>query len=632
MRRAGSGSLFDIAKAKTGEILSQFDRSDEVHLFTASTPARDLSEAWATRDAERLRQGLGEMSCSNFATDLAGPLGRAMQVLGESSNPNKEIYVVSDMQCLGWSGVGRESGDRRSGGPEDAGPEASGPVSESPASSPVSRPGSRGALSLPASGSPASGKVLMVDLGGEDANACVADIGFEIPAGSDDLEMEVTFRRFNDQGERGRVAEVFLRGALLARSVFSAGEAGEERETLRLPPFAGFAWGEVAMAEDDLAADDRRCYAIPSRRLTVGLMGETYYISRALSPEGGGNLSLVDIGEGALGRESLSGLDMLVMSNVARLTPLEIDALSDYLSAGGGLLVFLGNRVDTGDYNRNLLPRLAAPALPVKIEGAAIARGGGQAGAAGFFAIERFDKSHPMFAKFRPDESPFGDARFYTFMKIGGDARAVARFSDGSPALVELAHRALLFTSSADIAWSDFVLTPQFLPMVHEALMWLTSGSLPGKDYGVGDEIVVRGEGAGEAYLDGPSGKLRLFPEAVAGGSGYRIPPIDQPGIYFLRDDTETLSVFAVNLDARESDLAKISPREAEAKLAGFDIKWVAAPDDIGESVALLRQGRDLSRPLLWAGLALLLAETLLASTFLLGPSKAEDHDAFSDS
>jgi hypothetical protein len=329
------------------------------------------------------------------------------------------------------------------------------------------------------------------------------------------------------------------------------------------------------------------------------------------------------------------------MANVARLTPLEIAALSEYLSGGGSLLVFLGSRVDAGDYNRNLLPRLAlatgassgAAGSPVSISIEAVALGGeGADGGRGFFTIERLDRGHAVFAKFKGDQSPFGEARFYAFMKVTGEGgRVVARFSDGSPALVEVGDGAMVFTSAADGSWSDLVLTPQFLPIMHEALLYLTSGARIGQAYGIGDEVAVKSDGSDEAYLEGPTGKLRLFPEAIGGGTGYRIPAPAQPGVYFLVDDAETLSVFAANLDARESDLTKAQPREVEADLAGFEIKWVTTPDDVGESVSLLRRGRDLSRTLLWAGLALLLAETLLASTFSLRRAGADDHDALSD-
>ncbi len=596
MRQGEGGSLFELAKAKTGEILRHFDRSDEVHLFTGSAPFRNLSGAWATTDVERLRGRIGETSCSNLPTDLASPLEEAVAVLARSANPNKEIYIVSDMQKRGWDGLGREVGDEKS-----------------------------------------SGKVLVVDLGESDPNSCVEDVAFRIPSGSDDLEMQVTFGRFNPTESQGRVAEIFLGGTLLGRSVFAPGDATRQKETFRIPPFQGFLWGEVALAEDKLPIDDKRFFAVPSRKRVVGLVGDTYYISKALSPEGGGSFTVVQIDEGAINRESLSRLDILVISNVARLSPLEVDALTDYLVGGGSLLIFLGSKVDIGDYNRNLLSRIGPPAA-IKIEGLVRGTIGGidertQKGQ-GFYTIDKFDRGHRIFSKFKPDVSPFADARFYTFMRVKPESgHVVAYFSDGSPAMVEAGDRLMVFTSSADVAWSDFVLTPQFLPIVHEALLYLSSGMRLSQTYRVGEEIAIRtGDRSGEAFLDGPAGSIRLFPEALGVGVGYRIESPGQPGVYFLKSEDETLSVFAVNVDPRESDLTKVTMADVESKLKHFDVKRVAAPDDVGESISLLRRGRDLSRSFLWAGLALLLFETLLASNLSLKFSKTDDEDALPNS
>jgi hypothetical protein len=583
-RDTDAGPLFEVAAAKADEVLRQMDRTDEVYVLTGSAPSRNLSRDWATRDAERSRDMLGQLSCSNLATDLVSPLEEALTLLARSANPNKEIYIVSDMQKAGWEGLDR--------------------------------------ITEAAGGAEASGRVLVIDLGEEDANACVADVGFRIPSGSDDIEAEVTFRRFGSAAGQGRVADVFLRGDLLARTVFSPGESKSATKTFRVPPFGGFAWGEVALAEDNLRADDKRYFALASRQRTVGLVGDTFYIAKALSPEGGGSFTPVELEEGALSRESLARLDVLVMSNVARLAPLEAGALADYLAGGGSLLVFLGNRVDTGDYNRNLLPRLG---LGTQLDGAA--SGGG------YFTVDRVERSHDIFGKFKADTSPFGDARFYTFMKLKpGGGRALAYFSDGSPAVVEMSDRAMAFAASADVAWSDLVLTPQFLPILHEALLYLTSGASLGEGHRVGDEITVRtAERAGEAYLEGPAGSVRLFPEAVGGGMGYRIEPPSQPGVYFLTNDRDTFSVFAVNVDTGESDLAKVDIADVASRLKGFDVKRATGADDIGQSVSLLRRGRDLARVFLWAGLVLLLVETLLASTLSLRFSKAEEQDALSD-
>jgi hypothetical protein len=370
-------------------------------------------------------------------------------------------------------------------------------------------------------------------------------------------------------------------------------------------------------------------------------MGDTYYISKALAPEGGGSFTTVQLDEGSLTSSNLARLDVVVMSDVARLAPLEVTALADYLAGGGRLLVFVGSKVDIGDYNRNLLPRIAPPAS-LKIEGLARATagagsGGPEADAArgrGFYTIERVDRSHRVFAKFKPDVSPFADARFYTFMKIVPEnARVLAYFSDGSPAMFEMGDKAIVFAGSADVSWNDLVLTPQFLPITHETLLYLTSGARAGEAYKVGDEIAMRTSGrSGEAYLQGPVGGMRLFPEALGEGLGFRIPAPETPGVYFLRSDVETLSVFAVNVDTRESDLTKAAAGEIETKLRHFDVKRITASDDVGESISLLRRGRDLSRPLLWAGLALFLFEVLLASNLPLRLSRTDDQDALPNS
>jgi len=560
-----------------------------------------MSEAWGTRDASRLGERLAELGPTNLPTDLGPPLETALGLLAQSADPNREIYIISDMQRSSWERVAGLEGGR-----------------------------------------PASARVLVVDLGEAVANACVADASLRIPSGSDDLDLEVTFEEHNSSGSQGRVAEVYLKGDLLARSVFSPGGSGRERETFRLPSLRGFSWGEIALAEDRLRIDDKRYFAVPSRQRSVGLVGQTYYVSRALSPEGVGSITLSEIAEGALGRSVLAGLDLLVVSDVARFSPLEVDALADYVAAGGALLVFLGGRADIGDYNRNLLPRLAAAGradgaaetAPPRIEGAGVGSVGGDPANRGFFTVDRVDRSHPVFAKFKADESPFGDARFYTYLKIEpGAGRTLASFSDGSPAVLELGSRVMLVASSADVAWNDLVLAPQFVPILHEAILHLTTEATPRTEYAVGADITVTGDqGALEATLDGPRGSSRLFPETVAGGARYRIDSPADPGVYFLRSDGETLAVFAVNVDTRESDLTKAAPSEVSAALDPLEVKMVAAPDDVGESISLMRKGRDLSRWMLWGALGFLLAETLLASTLALRPSRTEGQDALSDS
>jgi hypothetical protein len=578
LRRAGGARLFDLAKQKTLGLLEYFDRSDEVYVLTGSAPSRDLGES-ESRDAERIRGRVEKMLCTNLVTDIAGPLKHAVTVLNESASPNREIYIISDMQKRGWD-----------------------------------------ALEEPLDEVGAGAKAMIVDLGGEDANACVKDISFRIPAGSEDMEMEVALERFNADDMQGRVAEVFLAGEFLDRTVFSPGEFSRESETFRIPARESFIWGEVRMATDKLEIDDTRYFALPSRRRVVGVVGDARYIKTALSPEGGGSFEPLEIDEGALSRGSLSRVDVLIVANVARFSPLEIEAISDYLAGGGSLLIFMGDMVDIGVYNRNLLPRLGR----VTLEGPA------EAGRSGFYSVERFERGHAVFAKFKSDESPFSDARFYQFMKVkpsGG--RVIASFSDGSPAMIEVNDRVMLFASSADMAWNDLVLASQFLPIVHETLLYLSSEARLGRSHTPGDEILIRASGSeGEIILDGPSGAVRHFSETLGGTDYYRLTSPDDPGIYFLRTERETLSVFTVNVDASESDLTKVGFDQVASQLRSFEVTRVTAEEDIGESVSLLRKGRDLTRIFLWAGLVLVILESLLASNIWRGLRQDQEEDA----
>jgi hypothetical protein len=576
-RREADRIVFDVAKEKALELLDYFDKNDEVFILTAASGGRPLNET-GTGDMEKLARQVAEAELTFSDTDLVTPLRRAATIVGESTNPNTEIYLVSDMQRAGWRGAADE---------------------------------------IEASGTGA--RLLIVDVGEEIPNSCVRDLSFRIPSGTDDLYMDAAFARYNGESAQGRVAEVFLKGNLLERAVFSPGEGTEERERFRLPPAAGLVWGDVRLAADKLEADDVRYFALQARTRRVGIVGDAYYVRTALSPEGGGLFRPFEIEEGGLSNETLAGIDILVLSNVVRLAPMEIDAVSGFVEGGGSVIVFLGNRVDTGAYNRNILPVLG----DAGVEGV-------YGGEGGYYSIDRFEREHPVFAKFKSDDNPFQDIRFYRFMKLSaGAGNVIARFTDGSPAAIQMGDRALVFAFPADDSWTDFPLAAQFLPFVHEVNLFLSSSMGFGENYTVGEEVILRvARHGGEAALEGPTGTSLVFPQLVGQGQGYRIDPPAVPGVYFLKSAEETLSVFAVNVDTAESDLSKLGG-DMEADIAGMDIRRIRGVEDLGESISVLRRGRELTHTFIWLALLLLLAETVIASDLFTRFRGADNNDTF---
>ncbi len=576
MRERDGEELFEIAKRKALELLDYFDASDEVYVtLTGGKPVTG-----GTYRLEDLKREVANLRCSKIAGDMATAIGEALDKLRASSLAAKEIYIISDMQKGDWGGL-------------EAVPER-------------------------ATDLPQDLRVMIVDLGDESPNACVKAINLRLPVGESSMQMEVTFQQFGRANPGGRVAEVYLRDRLLDRGVFSPGEVGSETRTFEIPSLNGPVWGEVAIAEDHLPVDDRRYFAYSSPRRRIAVVGDSYYIKMALAPRGEGRFNVAEIEPGAINDETLAGIDALVISNVARFAPLEIEALTSYLESGGGIVMFLGDATDVGAYNRKLLPLLG----DLSIEAARV--GGG-----GFYTIDKVAWDHPIFSKFKRGESPFVGVNFYSFLKIvPGQARVLAWFSDGSPALVEPRQGILIFASSADGLWNDLVATGQFVPILHEALGYVSSQVSLRTSYLLGEEISLRAPRAsGEVVLDGPTGEIRQFPEAVGQMQRYRIKVGGEPGIYFLKTQDETLAVFALNVDVRESDFTKVESGLVRSAFDGAQIGFFSDKDDLAEGISLLRQGRDLLKYILWIVLALVVAESLIAANLagLLRRSQISD-------
>ena len=93
------------------------------------------------------------------------------------------------------------------------------------------------------------------------------------------------------------------------------------------------------------------------------------------------------------------------------------------------------------------------------------------------------DSRHPVFRVFG-GVGTLGNVSFArsALVDAGPSADIVARYSDGSPALVDEAAgdgRVLLFALGPEQTWNDFPLQPAFVPFVHETLRYLASRRVP---------------------------------------------------------------------------------------------------------------------------------------------------------
>lgn len=237
--------------------------------------------------------------------------------------------------------------------------------------------------------------------------------------------------------------------------------------------------------EDDFPLDNRRWLAFearPADKLLVvdGEPGrtvytnETYYLEAALRlrlPGPGDPVTPYEPvrlawGDGAA-LPDLGEYRVVVLCNVDHLSDADVKNLAAFVSKGGSLLVFTGDRVEAAGYE----PLRRAGLLPATVEGPV---------GPDVFRFGSWDKEHPIF---RPLSDPQeGDLRRIVFhhitrLKPADGAKVLASAAGGEPLLVEGKlgdGKVLVVSSTADRDWGDWPQTRLYVPLVHQMAGYLT--------------------------------------------------------------------------------------------------------------------------------------------------------------
>ena len=288
------------------------------------------------------------------------------------------------------------------------------------------------------------------------------------------------------------------------------------------------------------------------------------------------------------GAAALSRTDVLVLANVAQLSSDEAGRVADYVASGGGLIVTVGDNIDTDVYEQRLGGEIGLmPCNFVRPVGDAFDR-------QQFRVLATVKYEHPIFVPFKePNHGDFGKARFYRIFQAVPTANAtvIASYDDGSPALFEKPYgnlgRVLCFTSTIDREWNDLPIRAVYLPFLHESIKYLALKDVETMpDYRVGDYIELKVSQTENENIT-ESREIAIFnPNNVETrfGRNKDVTPAAEntpqgsvlytdtsvPGIYSVhRSGTEVTDYFVVNVDTTESDLAVRDVEELASMLKG---------------------------------------------------------------
>lgn len=611
--RLGGESLFARAQRRAARVLDALGRDADVALVLGSrgapAPVPEL-----TGDRARLLRALGGLHPSYRSADLGTAIKRAAQILSTGRGSERRIYLFSDLAAHAFDG--------------SVGPPADIEVVPVDVTEGKALP-NRAVVDLKVDAAPTLGPH------GVRVIAEVANFA-EAPA----RELPVTLlvdgkavaRGLLDLTGRGRAAKRFYhvlgRGGPGPAEV-AASKAGGPLEALERESRAGAnsAPGihdiSVEIGGDDLPADDRRFLRIEVQRTlrvlivdgeprTLRRDDEIFFLETALRPgdRDDSQIELSTVAPEELPRRSLSEYDAIFLCNVKaqdltrgqRARP-----LLDYVAGGGGLFISVGENVDPDAYNGALGELLPQALAGTKTTGPLRRSSSGAAAAGADDGVQestltgpgerlgRMDRRHPLLVPFIGGHAAesLGEARFFRYMLLrptprstgeageGGNAPSVIlSYDTGAPALLERAHgagRVLLFTSSIDRDWNDLPIQPAYLPLMQQAVRYLSRAPLkePEPPALVGQRHEIRlHDGDSRVELTLPSGQKRLFEgERLRGRRLLGFSDTEEPGLYRVAAAGEgsvlrprPVEFFAVNVDPVESDLR----RAAAARIEGL--------------------------------------------------------------
>jgi len=306
---------------------------------------------------------------------------------------------------------------------------------------------------------------------------------------------------------------------------------------------------------------------------------------------------------GSVDPASIWDYALVVLNDTGPISPALADTLTKFVSGGGQVIVSTGPRTQLESFNASL--QQITPATLREVV---------QTKAGESVAITEVKFDHPIFEVFQ-ESGRLASANVIGYFRSEPRANAavLARFEDGSPALVEARTgkgRVLLFTSSLGSSWNDLPLTPLYLPFIHQMVRYAGARE-ENSWYGLGQTFTVaRERDAPPPAVDTPSGarlsENRLTPD------GDLLVTAREPGFYRLRYNQRP-GFAAVNIDGAEGDFTKLNFPEFVVGVTGGagTAEGAAANNNLSREEVEGRQKVWWS--LLLVALLLLLAESFLA-------------------
>lgn len=523
------GNRFEQAKARARALVDQAGGNERFALITFGQ-GYDVQSRF-TADANQLKAVIDNLQPGASGTDYTQALRGAEGLYKEIGAPDKRIFLISDFQT-----AGRNPAEAEYRLPKDI-------------------------------------KLVPIDLGDQNSpNLAIAETNVQPVIYQAKYADKLTSRiaNFSDEEKTGVRVEFLLNDRTVEKREIKI--PARDATTVEFTGFnlnEGVNRGVIQIEGDNFAYDNklyftlRRAEQLKALAIETATRGrsESFYLRNALTTGENLPFSLEIKTAGSVNPSELHQYRVIIVNDAA-LNQALASQLIKFVESGGGLIIAAGPHTEASAFNQAF-----ANIAPAKLEEAVQLRGD-------YVVLSEIKTDHPIFELFR-QSGRLAAARVFGFHRAAPreGAAVVARFENGSPALIEAAHgsgKMLLFTSTLDASWNDLPLTPIYLPLVRQMARHLGERETPAW-HPVGQTFVVaQGKDGAPPAIDLPSGERLTERKQTA--TGELIVAAREPGFYRLRYPDHP-DFAAANVNGRESDLAKLDVNEFVATMTGADPK-----------------------------------------------------------
>jgi hypothetical protein len=580
-----SGSYINQAVQTIKELLSNLEEGDEAGLILISGDAD--GEVPVTTNINSVAEKLKNINVSNASGTINSALIKASNLILESKNFNKEIYLLSDFQK---DRIAIEQNLT------DLGQTLKEQV-----------------------------KLYSFDYSGKEVyNIGISKLKvitkiFEI---NKPISLEVIVTNYSDQTVNNLVVSLFVGGKRSAQK--SIDLASNKAKIVQLEGTAnenGFVDIIVEIEDDEVSVDNKRFGSIfIPEKISVLLLYDKFndirFVKLALqSAAANGNLEFDEKPLSKISTIKLNNYDAVIIIGSKVID--RSDNLRKFLTLGGGVIIFPSSKPELTGF-QGLLNSLKLP-QPKEII---------------YYSeqinktvdFEKVDYDHPLLQNIFRDEQKkeIESPIIQNYYKISpmGKGKSIIMLLDGSSFLSEYDFergKIFVFNVSPVMEWSDFPIKSIFAPLIYKSVIYLSAEDRSESEYIAGEplNINISRRTLPVIKVDRPDRSEDLINLNLNDSDFLNYGKTYLSGNYKIYSGVDLLETISVNTDQLESNINYISDDEFEDYLKEINFKGAHIKITKGEDPVTLilqaRFGSELWRYFLIAAFLLALIEMTIA-------------------